>query len=359
MKKSIRVLGVTTGIIAALALGGCASADTDAVATVYGTEVTVGEAGLYAVYQQVQYEQFYSMYLGTTVDWKQEIDGKTMEEQTKESMLEQFKKMQIVASHAGDYNISVSEEEETKIKEAAKKLVEDNDEKALKALHISEESAAALFKTYYLYNKTSEAMVTDVDTNVSDEEAAQKKMSYIKFSLEGTADENGSTTELTDEQKAEIKTQAENVVSAGAAGMESAVENTDYSVSEATFDEDSDTLEAAVYEAANKLKTGEISSVIETKTAYYVVRLDSEFDKDATEKKKEEIVNNRKTEAFDAVYEKWEAEENAFVLNESAWKSIRFKDKITLKTQDTEEVTKDAPTKEAADEDASESETQE
>lgn len=354
MKKSIRALGITTGIIAALALGGCGTADTDAVATVYGTEVTVGEAGLYSIYQQAQYEQFYSMYLGQNVDWTQEYDGKTMEEETKESILEQFKKMYIVAAHGADYNVSVSEEEETKIKEAAKKLAEANDEKASKALHISEESAEALFKAYYLYNKTSEAMVADVDTNVSDEEAAQKKMSYIEFSLEGTTDEDGNKVELTEEEKAEIKTKAEAVASAGAEGMESAVENTDYKISEATFDDESDTLDAAVYEAANKLKAGEMSSVIETETAYYVVRLDSEFDKEATESKKEEIVSERKTEAFDAIYEKWEAEEDAFVLNESAWASIRFKDKITLKTaeseEETSEVTAEVPAEETTEE---------
>lgn len=352
MKKSVKVLGITTGIIAALALGGCGTADTDAVATVYGTEVSVGEAGLYAIYQQAQYEQFYSAYLGQTVNWTQEYDGKTMEEETKESILEQFKKMYIVAAHADDYNVAVSEEEESKIKEAAKKLAEANDEKASKALHISEESAASLFKAYYLYNKTSEAMVADVDTNVSDEEAAQKKMSYIEFSLTGSTDDDGNTTDLTEEEKADIKAKAEAVVSAGAEGMEGAVENTDYSVSEATFDEESDTLDAAVYEAANKLKAGEMSSVIETENAYYVVRLDSEFDKEATESKKTEIVDNRKTEAFNAIYEGWEAEEDAFVLNESAWASIRFKDKITLKTTETQndEVSAEVPAEEATEE---------
>ena len=35
------------------------------------------------------------------------------------------------------------------IKKAAEKLVEANDEKAKKALHISKESAASLFETYY------------------------------------------------------------------------------------------------------------------------------------------------------------------------------------------------------------------
>ncbi|MBQ4530090.1 MAG: peptidyl-prolyl cis-trans isomerase [Lachnospiraceae bacterium] len=345
MKKSTRVLGITAGMMAALFLTGCNAKDTDTVATVYGTPVTVGEAGLFATYQQAQYEAFYSMYLGTTVDWSQTYEGdKTMEDQTKEGVLEQFKKMQIVASHAADYNISISEEEQAKIEEAATKLIEANDEKAQKALHMSKESAVSLFETYYLYNKVSEVMVADVNTEVSDEEAAQKKMSYIEFSLAGTTDEEGNTVELTEDEKAAVKAKAEAVVTAGAAEMENAITGTDYSVLEATFDEESDTLDTAVYEAANKLKEGEMSSVIETETAYYVVRLDSNFDKEATESKKESIVEERKTEAFDKVYEGWETEEDAFVLDESAWKSIRFKDKISLKTEEaeaSEETTED------------------
>lgn len=360
MKKSTKVLGITAGMMAALVLTGCNAKDTDTVATVYGTQVTVGEAGLFATYQQAQYEQFYSMYLNTTVNWSQTYDGeKTMEDQTKEGVLEQFKKMQIVASHAADYNISISEEEQAKIEEAATKLIEANDEKAQKALHMSKESATSLFETYYLYNKVSEAMVADVNTEVSDEEAAQKKMSYIEFSLAGTTDEEGNTVELTDEEKAEIKTKAEAVVAAGATEMENAINGTDYSVLEATFDAESDTLDAAVYEAANKLKEGEMSSVIETETAYYVVRLDSNFDKEATESKKESIVEERKTEAFDKVYEGWETEEDAFVLDEKAWKSIRFKDKISLKTEEAEETTEEATVEETgeATEDAAVEET--
>ncbi|MDE6312624.1 MAG: peptidyl-prolyl cis-trans isomerase [Lachnospiraceae bacterium] len=331
MKKSIK-LGITAGMLAVLSLSSCGVADTDAVATVYGEEVTVGEAGLYAIYQQVQYEQFYSMYLNTAVDWSQEYDGVTMEDETKKSMLDQFKKMQIVAAHAGDYNITISEDEAAKINEAAQKLVSANDDKAKKALHISEESAVALFETYYLNNKVSAAMVADVDTNVSDEEAAQKKMSYVQFSLDDTTDEEGNTVSLSDEEKAAIKAKAEEV--AAAANMESAVEGTDYSVSTVTFDEESNTLEEEVYAEANKLKEGQTSSVIETEAAYYVVRLDSEFDQEATNNKKEDIVSQRKSDAFDKLYDEWAAEEDAFVLNDKVWASIRFKDKITLAAEE-------------------------
>lgn len=339
MKKSVKVLGITAAMMAALAMGGCGTKPTETAATVYGENVSVSELGMYTIYQQVQYEQFYSMYLGTTVDWSQEYDGSTMEDETKKNALDTFKKMKVVAAHADDYKVSISEKEQKKINKAAKKLVEDNDSKAKKVLYITEDGARELLQTYYLYNKTNEAMVADVDTNVSDEEAAQKKMSYVKFDLESTTDEEGNTVELTEDEKKAAKAKAEEVAKAGADKLEASVEGTDYTVETATFDDASDTLDKKVYKAAKKLKEGQMSKVIETDSACYVIRLDSNLDREATDSKKEEIVEERKSDAFDAIYEKWEKEEDAFVIDEDVWGTIRFKDKITLKQEEKEETT--------------------
>ena len=68
------------------------------------------------------------------------------------------------------------------------------------------------------------------------------------------------------------------------------------------------------------------------------------LDREATDSKKEEIVSERKTEAFDKLYEEWAAEEGAFVLDEAMWNSIRFKDKITLSTgEEATETTQSVP----------------
>lgn len=356
MKKSVKVLGITAAMMAALTMGGCGTKPTETVATVYGENVSVSELGMYTIYQQVQYEQFYSMYLGTSVDWSQEYDGSTMEDETKANALDTFKKMKIVAAHAGDYNVSVSEKEQKKIDKAAKKLVKSNDTKAQKVLYITEDGAKELFKTYYLYNKTSEAMVADVDTNVSDEEAAQKKMSYVKFDLESTTDEEGNTVELTEDEKKEAKAKAEEVAKAGADKLEASVEGTDYTVETATFDDESDTLDKKVYKAAKKLKEGQMSKVIETDSACYVIRLDSNLDREATDSKKEEIVSQRKSDAFDAIYEEWEKADDAFVVDEKVWKTIRFKDKITLKQEETETSEENTETKDTADTEETQSE---
>lgn len=54
-------------------------------------------------------------------------------------------------------------------------------------------------------------MTADVDTNVEDKEAQQSKITYCKVSTEATKDDEGNSTELTDEEKAAKKDQAQQV----------------------------------------------------------------------------------------------------------------------------------------------------
>ena len=54
----------------------------------------------------------------------------------------------------------------------------------------------------------------------------------------------------------------------------------------------------AVITAANSMKAGDVSDLIEGTDCYYIIRLDSEFDADATEKKKQSIVSDRQDEAY-------------------------------------------------------------
>lgn len=49
----------------------------------------------------------------------------------------------------------------------------------------------------------------------------------------------------------------------------------------------------AVIAAANSMTAGQVSGLIEGADCYYIIRLDSEFDADATEKKKESIISDR------------------------------------------------------------------
>lgn len=99
-------------------------------------------------------------------------------------------------------------------------------------------------------------------------------------------------------------------------------------------------------EAANKLKEGQISKVITTDENFYVVRMDSTFDKEKTESKKESIVQERKNDHYKEVCDKYK-EDIKFELNEKEWAKVKFDDLFTIKQQesaDTQETSEEENT---------------
>ena len=125
--------------LAATAVTGCSgSLDTEAVVmTVGGEEVTLGVANFYARMTQAQYESYYlSMMSGMTAEdmWNQEYDGETTEETTKDGLLESLQNMYLISQHAEEYGVSLTEEEQDAISDAAKKFDEDNTDEAKEAV---------------------------------------------------------------------------------------------------------------------------------------------------------------------------------------------------------------------------------
>ena len=62
-------------------------------------------------------------------------------------------------------------------------------------------------------------------------------------------------------------------------------------------------MEKAFEEAAFNLGTDEISEVVETENGYYIIKCISTFDRKETDANKEKIVEKRKKEAFNQVYD--------------------------------------------------------
>lgn len=342
--KFRKSLTVIAGMTAMLSLTACTRQlnTGEIVATLGEEQITLGEANFAAKYEQAQYEQMYSMYLGQAVDWSMEAEeGKTLEDVTKETILEDIKKKHIVVSHAGDYGISLSEEEKNAASAAAAGFISDNEEKALKVIGADEDIIRNMLELNTLYTKVSEAMTADVDTEVSDEEALQRGISYVFISTEPTTDEEGNSVALTEEEKEKKKADADKLASILPEEDFAAVATVaGYTASNASYGADSTSLDAAVYDAADALKEGEVSDVIEVENGYYVVKLVSELDRDATDSKKETIVNQRKTDAFDALYQEWESAVT-FEIKDRVWKKVKFKDNITFQFPETEDTSAD------------------
>ena len=99
-------------------------------------------------------------------------------------------------------------------------------------------------------------------------------------------------------------------------------------------DEDSN-YDKEVLEAADKLKEGQVSGVIETETGYYVIRLDKEFDEEATNEKKEELISQKQEDYYTDIVDGWK-DNAAWEINEKEWAKVTFTDHFTAVAEDTE-----------------------
>ena len=338
-KKLLAVLGLTLAL--STGITGCAG-NGSVAATINETDITLGEVKTYVKYQQALYEQLYSVYLGQEIDWSEvtnEETKETMGETMVADFLEEYKEMVIVASHASDYQISLSEEQKKEIEEAAKKFIEANSKAALKDMGATEDTVISMLTYMTLQHLVEHEMRDTADKNVTDEEAAQKTISYVTISKEGTEqDEEGNTVALTEEEQATLKETAETISKSGD-DLDTAVQDAAYSVQTESYGEgDRGILEETVYEAADALKEGEISGVIETDTMYYVVRMDSLYDEAATEERKAEIIEEREQAAYDELYKQW-SESGEFKTVDRVWASIVLKNKYTIVSDEIESIT--------------------
>lgn len=332
--KKAAALAVTAAL--AVSAAGCGSVkDSDVVVTIGGEKVTVGVANFFARYQQAEYETYYSGVMGEDM-WSTEISkGKSYEETVKNQILETLENMYVLEDHMGDYKVEITEEEKKKISEAAKAFDEANGLEEKEAVSGTTENVERMLTLVTIQEKMQKAMVADVDTEVSDEEAAQKSMQYVNLSLTKTK-EDGSTEQMTEEEKAEAKKKAEafqKAVKEGADFAKTAKEK-ELEVKTMTFDEETTTPDEGLMTKANKLGEGEVSEVIETDSGYYVLKVTSLLDREATDAEKESIAEERKEKQYKDLCEEWEKDVKIEV-NEKVWAKISFEKKgIKMKQQE-------------------------
>ena len=368
MKKVIKRTAVTalTGIMAAGMLTGCgdkAVDGTQTVATVDGTEVPMGILSLMARENQAQTEAMYASFMGgggstgSFSIWEQDAEkGKTYGEQAVEQTLKDLELMYIMKEKAADYNVEVTEDDQTAIAEAASQFISANTEDTLKDLAVTEDQVKTYLELETYKQRIHDPLVADVDTNVSDEEAQQSSFTYVSI----------STADLSDDEIKTKKEDAQKILDAmtkdPTADMSETAQSVDksYSALTGSFDanaQDSDDKEDEdasassypdeVLDVLRTLNDGEVGpDVIETDSAYYVVRLDKKNDETATKNKKESIINTRKDNLYTKTTDKW-LEDADITVDKKVLKTLKIKDnhKYTIATatpEATEEVTEEA-----------------
>ena len=269
--------------------------------------------------------------------WKTEVEkGKTYEETAKETIMQSLEELYLVNEHAEDYKVSLTDEEDQSIEDAADQFVKDNDEDVRDAISGDKDTVEEVMKLFTIQQKMQTEMLKDVDRNVSDEEAAQKAMQYVAFTYSDQKDSQSSDSDSTTDTKEEAKKKADTFFDAvkGGADFGQAAEDQDKSAIDLTFDSSTTSPNEELIQAADKLEAGQVTDVIETDTGYYVGKVTSTFDQAATDSKKQEIISQRESEKYNEIVEDWK-KDTKIKENKDVWKKIDFNGQgVAIKTED-------------------------
>ena len=335
-KKRVTALGLA-GMLAVTGLTGCGSMNNDdVVATVGESEIKLGVANFYARMQQAQDETYYAGMMGTTGEelWAKETDGKTYEQTVKSNMIKSLENMYILEQHASEYDVALSEDEKKAIDKAAEEFDENNALEDKEAVSGYNKYVKKVLELLTIQSKMEDVMTADVDTEVSDDEAAQKSMKYVFYSY--TKDENDSTSTMSEIEKTEAKQKAtdfaEKLKNSDTKDIDAVANEAGMEVQTATFDSESTSPNADLVKAADALTAeGDVTDAIETDSGIYVAKVTNFLDRTATDAKKQSIVEERKQDQYDAFLKKWRKKTD-IDLNKRVWKKVDFqKQGVTVK----------------------------
>ena len=326
------------GVLCLTAFTGCGANADETIATLGEQEVTYGVANFICKYQKAALDDLYTGYFGDDV-WNSDLYGygTTMEDDLKTYVMDTLHDIYTLKMHMDEYGVTITEEEQAKIKEAAAAFMASNSEKALEEFGATEEIVIEVLTLYTIDAKMYEAITADVDTEVSDEEANMRGYSAIVVDLVGTYNESGSYVSYTEEESAMVKEQALRMKDAlEAKTLEEVAEIFSYEVTTGTYStHEETTLSKDIVTALDALKEGEVSSIIETESAIYVLRVDADTDEEATAAKRESIITQRKSDAYTAKMTEWQ-KNDGWKVNESVLDKIDFHNKFTLTTESVE-----------------------
>ena len=290
---------------------------------------TLPEAMVYLINTKNRYESVYGREI-----WNVSLDGVTLEENIKETVLAQLAQQKTMNLLARQNGVALSEEEEARVMQAAETYFQSLSKEEKSALQITVKDVEELYREYALARKVYQYIIKDINPEISDDEARTITVQYIYFRtciLDGT----GKKIEYSEEEKQEILRKAEEVrfqLKNEEADFEELILK--YSDSEeGTCSFGKGEKDQAFEDAAFNLETDEISDIVETTDGYYLIKCISTFNRTETDANKVKIVEKRREEVFGQEYEDFVAALTRN-LNEDLWQSVSLAGTENITTSD-------------------------
>ncbi len=256
------------------------------------------------------YQNIYDTMYGIDL-WSHEFEDGELENYVKDLTVSRL--AQIVAMNylAQEHEITLTEEERSKIKEASAEYYGSLNDAEKEYMQVKQGDIETLYTRYGLANKLYTLLTQGVNDEVSDEEARVMEAEQIFVSDEQTAKEVAQ----------QLK------------------EGMDFLTVANSYNEDAETevffskngVEPQMAEVIFSLENEEVSQEIKTSDGYYFVKCINHYDQEKTDDNKSVILEERRKEAFDDVYQ-------GFLLdlpsefNEKLWKEVKVEVNPEVKT---------------------------
>ncbi|MEG2231656.1 MAG: peptidylprolyl isomerase [Lachnospiraceae bacterium] len=327
LSKNMTVLLV---LLCGVCLFGCAGHDTgkkvvfttgfakDEVFRINKDSCTLPEFMVYLTNMQNQYERVY----GSEI-WQKDLAGANLKHSIKENALARIAQIKVMNLLAEQRSISLTVQEQDLVKKAAQQYYTSLNETERGSLSVDEDVIRGIYEEYALANKLYHYIIKDVNPEISDDEARTITVQHILFknySLNG----KGERVPLSKAEKQKVYDRALAVEKMAQSNIvfEQLIEQ--YSEDKiGTYSFRQGEMDPAFEKASFELGNGEISDVIEGKSGYHIIKCISTFDRDQTDLNKVKIVEERKNEVFNQVYDEFLVT-LVKQLNQNLWDKITF-----------------------------------
>lgn len=300
MERCMRRWKIWTAVLLAAALiGGCGVREAFSNGKKGEKEYGKGETMMIVTTERLRYEELYSDQI-----WNAAVDnrGTTFESVLLTQIHDFLKELRVMSLMAKEQGIELTSREKELVKEAAKQYYTALGGTDAAKFDLDEKTIEAFYTDYWIAEKLVEKLTEGINLEVSDSEA--KVITVTQIELDDLAE---ATEVLAKVQE----------------------EGSDFSSLAKEYSTDSETekqifrgLHGSEYEeAAFRLATGEISGILSDSGKYYILKCVSDYDESATKVRKEQMMRQKKNEAFYGSYQTYK-DEMELTEDPALWQEI-------------------------------------
>ena len=290
-------------------------------------------------YMQSMLQRFNSSAVDVDM-WSQSLEDtdedskkyKTYGEQFKGNTLDSLKSLLLDKLYGSkEYEVTFTDDDKKECESVADEFIEKMSKDDLKAMHASKKTMMNVLELMTYETRVKNAIESDVDTKVSDDEAGQSTFSYVEIKKKDAKKKEKKIKSLIKKVEAGTNISA----AASDAGF------TAQSVTFTTADPEYDEYGKEMLKKVSKMKDGECDSYKDAKGNTIILYMQSVNDQSATETKKDDIISDRKDKAYEDKLDEWK-DKKKVTINKDAWNSIKTDKNEVFQRMETEENSSDS-----------------